>query len=94
LLEKLDFGWVADNIGHIGRGITVTETEVTIRVGDYPQLQAIAWNRKPEAVVTGTEALALYERNWRHVEQEKLTQVERDFIAMLTKRFGNGVFHA
>ncbi|MBN8487495.1 MAG: helix-turn-helix domain-containing protein [Burkholderiales bacterium] len=61
----------------------------TLRVADYPQLQLLAWHRAGE-VVTAEEALALYERNWRHVDRAALTPAERDLIHRLAQRHGQG----
>jgi hypothetical protein len=44
-----------------------------------------------DLAIPGAQALALYERNWRHLEQATLTQRERDLIEALVKTHGNGV---
>ena len=63
------------------------------RVGDeldrYPQLKLLAWSRHTPTV-TGREALALYERNWRHVDQGRLEAHERALLSALTKAYGHG----
>lgn len=61
----------------------------TVRSADYPQLRQLAWHRH-EGTLTGEEALALYERNWRHVDRTALTPAERELIAHLVKRHGKG----
>jgi len=66
----------------------------SVRVSDYPQLQLLAWHlpgAKGDLAVPGALALALYERNWRHLEQATLIQRERDLIEALVKAHGNGV---
>lgn len=63
-----------------------------VRIKDYPQLQSINWNRSPDAVIDGHEALLVYERNWRYVDQLVLESHEKKLIAELTRQFGNGVF--
>jgi transcriptional regulator with XRE-family HTH domain len=66
----------------------------SVRVSDYPQLQLLAWHlsgAKGDLSVPGAQALALYERNWRHLEQATLIQRERDLIEALVKAHGNGV---
>lgn len=65
-----------------------------IKVNAYPQLHKLCWNRPDDAVVDGQEALGLYERNWRFVEQDKLDDSERELLETLVARFGNGVFMA
>ena len=62
----------------------------TIRVGDYPQLRRIAWQRRRVAAITPSEALGLYERNWRHVAREALTARERELIKLLVDALGGG----
>ena len=64
-----------------------------IRLEDYPQLRGIAWNRNPGGLIDGAEAFALYERNWRFVEEDKLSPDERRLIECLTRQFGNGTLN-
>ncbi len=66
---------------------------LTIHIDDYPELRALCWNRPQGEVIDGAEALALYERSWRHVDQAALVDAERALIAQLIERFGNGVLH-
>lgn len=65
-----------------------------IRPADYPQLKLIAWNRREDDLIDGEEALALYERNWRFVDEAALLPKERDLIERLVREFGNGVLIA
>ncbi len=65
----------------------------TLAVRDYPQLRLIAWNRREGDVLTEEEAFALYEANWRHVDQASLGTHERAMIAHLTQRYGKGVMN-
>ena len=55
----------------------------------YPALRELAWYRV-DRWVTAPEALALYERNWRHVGKESLGEEERALIKRLTHTFGGG----
>lgn len=64
-----------------------------VRLADFPQLRLIAWNRQEELFVDETEALALYERNWRFVDQTALEPRERDLIDQLVKLHGNGALN-
>ena len=64
-----------------------------IDIDHFAQLRLLAWNRAPASVITGEDALALYERNWRFIDQGTLTAQERDLIERLVKEFGNGVLH-
>lgn len=63
-----------------------------IRASAYPQLHNLCWNRPDDAILDGPEALGIYERNWRFVEQDKLDDKERALLKQLVARFGNGVF--
>lgn len=58
---------------------------------DFPELKMLVWNRDPLRPIPAEEAFALYERNWRFVETEKLTDHEARLIRELTDAFGNGV---
>lgn len=59
-----------------------------IRLADYPQLKRLAWQLKGTTEVTAEEALDLYERNWRHLDQKKLSANERQLIERLLARLG------
>jgi hypothetical protein len=42
-----------------------------IVIRDFPQLTLIVWNRRPDDVITGEDAFALYEANWRFIEEHQ-----------------------
>lgn len=66
----------------------------SVRVSGYPQLRLLAWHvpgARGDLAIPGAQALALYERNWRHLDQSTLVQHERDLIEALVKAHGNGV---
>lgn len=65
----------------------------TFVIGDFPQLRLIAWNRNPADAITGEEAFALYEANWRFVDEAAMTPRERTTVARLTRDYGNGILH-
>lgn len=65
----------------------------TLRIADYPQLTLIAWNLRPEDLIAEDEAFALYERNWRFVDQARLDEKERALIDRLTQQYGKGVMN-
>ena len=56
---------------------------VRIRLADYPQLKRIAWQIHGADELTPSEALSIYERNWRHVEANTLEPRERNLIDAL-----------
>ena len=64
-----------------------------IRLSDYPQLSLIAGHRTTDSIVTEKEALALYEANWRWVDERTLTPEERALIEQLVQKLGNGVLN-
>lgn len=59
-----------------------------IRISDYKQLKRLAWQLKDGQEMTPEQALSLYERNWRHVDEEKMDERERDFLKALLAHFG------
>ena len=61
-----------------------------IRLADYPQLKALAWQVQAGEEVTPQEALQLYERNWRHLDASALTAPEVRLIEALTRAIGGG----
>lgn len=60
-----------------------------VRLAEYPQLASLSWHRQGEAL-SEEEALALYERNWRHVDPSQLEPAERALITRLVQRHGKG----
>lgn len=60
---------------------------------DFPQLRLVAWNLRDDDQVDEQEAFALYERNWRFVEQTQLQAPEKALIERLTQQFGAGVMN-
>jgi transcriptional regulator with XRE-family HTH domain len=62
----------------------------TITVGDYPGLRTLAWQTDAGTTITEAEALNLYERGWRHLNQETLTGHEKAFIQHLADTYSNG----
>jgi hypothetical protein len=65
----------------------------TLKIGDYPQLALLAWSRKPSDVITGEEAFALCEGNWRMVDQDQLGGPEQELIETLKRAFGHGLMN-
>lgn len=71
----------------------MTTPPATLRIGDYPQLALIAWNRWPDDVVTAEDAFGLYESNWRFVDVDQLSAQERELIEGLTEACGRGLMN-
>lgn len=59
-----------------------------IPLADYPQLAALAWQMGDEVVLTPREALDVYERNARHIDDAGLTPKEEALLTNLRKVFG------
>jgi hypothetical protein len=57
----------------------------------WPVLGELTWNRA-DRWIPADEALALYERNWRHVDTASMSGEEAELIQRLVDRFGGGVF--
>lgn len=102
-LHRIEAGEPGVSIGHwlalaeaLGLGLALTgrggvaPLPPTLRLEDYPALRQLAWQTPGLEVVTPAEALALYERNWRHVDQAALQDHERALIARLADAFGGG----
>ena len=61
-----------------------------IRLADYPQLKGLAWHIAALETITPNEALSLYERNWRHLDQSQLKPHEQALIDQLIATVGKG----
>jgi len=61
-----------------------------IRLADYPQLRKLGWQLRKDAELTPEEALDLYERNWRHVDVDRLAGKELALVRALSTRLGGG----
>lgn len=62
-----------------------------IRFADYPQLKRLGWQLKGTTEVSPQEALNIYERNWRHVDVNKMDARERELIQGLLSALGRGM---
>lgn len=62
-----------------------------VTLAKYPQLRMLLWNRPDTTTLDEKEALAVYEANWRHVDQTQMTPQERNFVQQLVRQFGHGV---
>lgn len=61
-----------------------------IRLDEYPQLKALAWQVQGIDALTPLEALSIYERNWRHVDESALDAHELQLIEALRLGLGSG----
>jgi hypothetical protein len=56
----------------------------------YPQLRQVAQHMATGGTVTPEEALALYERHWRHIDREHMIPRERALLEQLIRDVGHG----
>ncbi len=61
-----------------------------VRLADHPQLQRLAWHMHGVETISAEEALSLYERNWRHLDQTAWTPAERQLLHSLAACLGGG----
>ena len=66
--------------------------DMVLDIDQWPSLRELAWNRA-DHWIPADEALALYERNWRFVDLQQLTQAESELIDHLKHRFGGGMLN-
>ncbi len=63
----------------------------TIQLRDYPQLRLVAPHLRADGAVTPTEALALYERHWRHIDRARMLPQENGLLERLIRDVGHGL---
>ena len=61
-----------------------------IRLADHAQLRQLAWQVPGMVDLSPVEALALYERNWRHVDPPRMLPSERRLVDQLVRVLGQG----
>lgn len=61
-----------------------------IRIADYPQLRQLAWQVHGTDELTPEEALSIYERNWRHLDEQTMEPHEQALIDALRLGFSKG----
>lgn len=64
-----------------------------IHLKDYPQLKQLAWQVQGSDTLSPKEALDIYERNWRHLDEQALGVHEQQLIDALRLAFGRGDSH-
>ncbi|WP_193387994.1 helix-turn-helix domain-containing protein [Caenimonas sp. SL110] len=53
---------------------------IRIRLTDYPELKRLAWQLDEEAILSPAEALGIYERNQRHLDEKAMQAPERQLL--------------
>ena len=61
-----------------------------LKLDDYPQLKLIAWNRHDD-LISEEDAMALYERYARFLDQEAMSEQERALLVHLNKEYRGGI---
>jgi transcriptional regulator with XRE-family HTH domain len=59
-----------------------------VRIADYPKLKELAWQVHGTPELMPREALDIYQRNWRHVDPQALSQQEKDLVDALRQGLG------
>ena len=90
LARRLKAGLNNPGFRELFRGFLETEL---VDISDFPQLKQLCWNLKTE-FLTRADALAIYERNWRLIDQHTLDPTERNLIDELVEQLGKGVVNA
>jgi hypothetical protein len=83
---------VARHARGFAAGLDDLVERLAVRIADFPVLRELAWNRV-DAYIPAEEALALYERNWRFVQDAGLSAEEQKLIDRLTQQCGSGVLN-
>ena len=60
-----------------------------MRLADYPQLAALAWQFRGRTELSARAAFDIYERNERHIDQDNLTLEEAELMDGLRRVFGD-----
>lgn len=63
---------------------------VRVRLADYPQLKALAWQVHGTDTLTPMEALGIYERNARHLDTTAMLPAEQALLQALRTGLGAG----
>jgi hypothetical protein len=71
---------------------TPTVDTPSVEIARYPALRLLAWQLHQERL-SEPEALALYEREWRHLDPDRLGPDERALIEHLARTYGQGVLN-
>lgn len=66
---------------------------VRILLSEYPQLKQLAWQVKGTKELTPVEALSIYERNWRHLDIQELSQHEKQLVDALRTGLGKSLIN-
>ena len=80
-----DGGWAARDQRSIN---PLTSDDPHIRVGDYSQLTALAWQLDVNTLITDEQARGIYERNKRFLDMHQIDSHERALMQRLIAEKG------
>lgn len=60
-----------------------------VRISDYPELKILCWSIHSDEI-TEEEAFGIYKSNWRFAYENHMTQMEKQLVRQLTKKYGQG----
>lgn len=91
-LAALGLGWDAVSDGQSSGPKPHTSTDwipARVQLDDYPELKRLAWQVHGVDALSPAEALSIYERNWRHVDEKRMPEHERDLVNALRAAFAD-----
>jgi transcriptional regulator with XRE-family HTH domain len=83
----LDLDVTQRQFGDFGPPSTQGWIPARVSLSDYPQLRYLAWSAPGLNELAPSQALAIYQRNWQHVDEENMPAHERDLVAALRLAF-------
>ena len=92
-LSALDLAWGVSSQAAAPQGASPDRRDwipARVRLSEYPELKKLAWQLHGTDDLTPAEALDIYERNARHLDEAALLPHERDLIDALRKALGGG----
>ncbi len=87
---KISVAPPAESIGQKSEMPLQEDFPGSIPLANYPQLNQLAWHISGVDAITPEDALNLYERNWRHVDQQVMDEHEKTLVRHLVERYGHG----
>jgi hypothetical protein len=76
--------------GHASPADLAEWIPVRVRLADYPQLKALAWQVHGTDTLSPLEALGIYERNARHLDAAAMSPTEQALLQALRTGLGGG----
>ncbi len=78
---------VSPEAATVGESAPAGWLPAVVRIADYPQLRHLTWNLHGVDTLSPRDALAIYERNWRHVDETALGARELALVDALRLAF-------